>query len=173
MNLRDEQLWYYRVPDEYIFFTKAEECFLGNDDNWVQFDFCRPTKTPKFWKEGMPRDAFSIDTYVTDFLWQLRGQNETIKIKSLDQERVICRSECRSKERLLYVIRPFTIDGDYCCIQFWQEAQLVINIFFEPGELMHIYLRKHAIPRITEHLSRYGKETDYHAYQLDELDSFQ
>ncbi len=42
-------------------------------------------------------------------------------------------------------------------------------IRFQPAELMYIYISEKDVPTIKDYLSKYGEETSYNAYHLDEL----
>ena len=63
--VRDEKLWYFQVPQEYVFFEEMDTLLFKDDaQQWAEIDFMRSPWGSKFWKAGQPVDAFSSTNFL-------------------------------------------------------------------------------------------------------------
>ncbi|MFR1723919.1 hypothetical protein [Emergencia timonensis] len=165
--IRDEKLWYFQVPREYVFFEEIEILLFKEDAaQWAEIDFMRPPWVPKLWNAGQPIDAFSSANFLQQFLWNLKASDEKIEIKLFDDK---ITTKIQTKEEFFETMEYIATYGIECGIVYHTDEKVKRMIRFQPAELMYIYISEKDVPTIKDYLSKYGEETSYNAYHLDEL----
>ena len=172
---RNEKLWYFEVPKDYILFTNPERYFFHEEENeWCQIDFVR-ANLPIVWSAGQPVSAFDSGRFLTEFFWDLRKDEEAIQFKVLEKKgfrRMISIAEFISdKTELGKILENVILKGSICCALYKKDGDdLKRAIVLWTGECMNIYLKAEEIAAMKEYLSQFAEETEYRAYHLGELD---
>ena len=171
--IRDEKLWYFQVPRGYVFFEEIEILLFKEDaQQWTEIDFMRPPWIPKFWKAGQPIDAFSSANFLQQFFWNLKASDEKIEIRIPEEAKLFddkITTKIDTKEELFETMEYIAAYGTECGIVYHTDEKVKRMIRFQPAELMYIYISEKDVPTIKDYLSKYGEETSYNAYHLDEL----
>lgn len=167
------KLWYFQVPQEYVTFEKIEILLFKEDaQQWEEIVFMRPPWVPKFWKAGQSIDAFSSANFLQQFFWNLKAPNEKIEIRIPEETKLFdgkFKTKIETKEELFETMEYIATYGTECGIVYHTDEKVKRMIRFQPAELMYIYISEEDVPTIKEYLSKYGEETSYNAYHLDEL----
>lgn len=173
--LKNEELYFYLVPKDYIFFTREEKLLFSNDlISWNQINIVRPAGSGKIWSYGEPIDLLSSADFLTDLLWQIKDIDEKIGIQFF--KRIGLRRQVHSTgvlekrgdlyEEISYIVLHGTnvailyTDSD-CC-----ERKV---IFFQPSEQLNIYMEENDLETIKMIVSKYAVETTYEAYETGEI----
>ncbi len=172
---RNEKLWYFEVPKECILFTNPERYFFHEEENdWNQIDFVR-ANLPIVWSAGQPVSAFNSSSFLTEFFWDLRKDEEAIQFKVLEKNgfrRMISIADFISdKTELGKILENVILKGSICCMLYKKDGDdLKRAIVLWSGECMNIYLKAEEITAMKKYLPQFAEETKYRAYHLGELD---
>lgn len=173
-TIRNEKLWYYEVPREYVFFYDKERKLLEeNLQQCAEIDFARPPRIPKIWKLGQPVDAFSSANFLQEFFWGLKQEGEKMQIEVLEgaeYHESINSPDIRTKEKLFEIMEYLSAYGPESGILYRKNEEIKRAVVLQPAEGMRIYLNEEELPAIKKYLSNFGEETEYSLYQLDELE---
>lgn len=173
--LENEELYFYIVPKDCIFFTHKEKSLFSNDlVSWNQINLVRPAGSGKIWSYGEPIDLLSSANFLTDLLWQIKNTDEKISICYFTRRglrrQVHSTGALENRADLHEEIRHIVLYGTTVDVLYMDRSYCERKmIFIQPSEQLNIYMKEDDLETIKMIVSKYAAETTYEAYETGEF----
>lgn len=166
----DGRLYFYQVPQEFIFLDDWQEAFLDRTlDGWSQINLGL-VYTRKKWSINGGTILDSAD-FLTELLWRMKSARETLTIKTGEfyrkKELFFQSVVCETIEQLHAELDFLTVEIPPHCFLYESSAGLEKAVFPEPGESMEVFMKSKHFTAVKNHVKDFAEETDYQTYQLD------
>ena len=166
----DGRLYFYQVPQEFIFLDDWQKAFLDRTiDGWSQINLGL-VYTRKKWIINGGTILDSAD-FLAELLWGMKSECETLTIKTGEfyrkNEPFFQSVVCETIEQLRAELEFLTLEILPHCFLYQSFAGLEKAVFPDPGESMEIFMKPKHFTAVKNHVKHFAEETDYQTYQLD------